>query len=95
MADFFARVELHQARWPDDYQTLHSALAKHGFTNCVPVDDGSVWQLPTGFYYSTNRIDDKQRVARAVKECADNTGYKNEVVVVKSSGATTYLSRNC
>lgn len=49
MADFFARVELLGARWPDDYTTLHDALSKHGFTNrTVGTAGGS--RLPTGLY---------------------------------------------
>ena len=66
MADFFTRVELHGARWPDDYKTLHDALSKHGFTNRI-LSTGGEKRLPTGFYYSTNRINDSERVARAVK----------------------------
>ncbi|HVW77978.1 MAG TPA: hypothetical protein VHB45_10225 [Alloacidobacterium sp.] len=95
MANFFARVELHGAKWPDDYEELHDALAKHGFTNCMTFDDKSKKSLPTGFYFSTDRVEDVQRVTTAVKKCADDTGYKNEVVVVKSGGSSSYLSKKC
>jgi hypothetical protein len=95
MADYFTRVELHGAAWPDGYRTLHAALAKHGFTNCVLSGTGSNLRLPTGFYYSTNRIDDDALVARAVKQCADSTGYKNEVIVIKNGGWSAFLSANC
>ena len=95
MADYFARVELHGANWPDDYATLHEALQKHGFTNCVPIGGGTLKRLPTGFYFSTNRIDDDERVEAAVKACADSTGYRNEVIVIKNGGAYSHLSRNC
>lgn len=94
MADYFARVELHGAPWPTGYEKLHTALARHGFTNCINSDKG-VLRLPTAFYFSTNRIDDKVRVANAVKECADNTGYKNEVIVIKDGGWSSYLSQKC
>jgi hypothetical protein len=95
MANFYARVELHGASWPKDYEKLHEALKKHDFTNCVTTNDGVAWRLPTGFYFSTDRIDDTSVVAKAVKECADSTGYKNEVVVVKSAGSAWYLSKKC
>jgi hypothetical protein len=95
MADYFARVELHGAKWPDDYAVLHKALAQHGFTNCVLTGDGGNLRLPTGFYYSTNRIDDNTRVATAVKACADSTGYKNEVIVVNSTGWYGFLNYAC
>jgi hypothetical protein len=43
----------------------------------------SSWRLPTAFYHATGRIDDMGVVAKAVKQCADSTGYKNEVIVIK------------
>lgn len=92
--DFFARVELHGARWPDDYNALHAALAKHGFTNCVLSDKGRL-QLPRGFYFSTDRVDDTSRVTRAIKECADSTGYQNEVIVIKNGGWASFLTKTC
>jgi hypothetical protein len=95
VADYFARVELHGAVWPDGYRALHAALAKHGFTNCVLSSAGGNWRLPTGFYYSTNRVDDHTLVARALKDCADSTGYRNEVIVIKSDGWSAFLSTNC
>jgi hypothetical protein len=93
MADFFARVELHGARWPDDYTALHDALSKHGFTNRI-VGTAGVSRLPTGFYYSADRIDDVQKVAAAVKACADSTGFPNEVIVIKNAGWNAYLSKS-
>ncbi len=32
MRNYFARVELHDAEWPDDYEYLHALRAKIGFT---------------------------------------------------------------
>ena len=95
MAEYFARVELHGARWPDHYATLHAALEEHNFSNCVPVGAGGRRRLPTGLYYSPDRVDDNVRVGNAVKACADSTGYRNEVIVIKSAGAYSFLSQNC
>jgi hypothetical protein len=94
MADYFARVELHGAAWPTAYEGLHRSLKAHGFTNCIPGAGGSL-KLPSAFYYSTDRVDDVDKVTLAVKGCADATGYKNEVVVVKSGGWQGYLSSRC
>jgi hypothetical protein len=94
MADYFARVELHDAAWPSGYQKLHEALAVHNFTNCIASTQGNL-RLPTAFYHSTNRIDDLETVAKAVKGCADSTGYKNEVIVMRDSGWYGYLSSKC
>ena len=94
MADYFARVELHGAPWPTGYQKLHEALSVHNFVNCIE-SGGHSWRLPTAFYHSTGRIDDVATVAKAVKECADSTGFKNEVLVVKDAGWNGYLSSKC
>jgi hypothetical protein len=94
MSNYFARVELHGAAWPAGYVKLHEALAKHGFTNCINSDSGNL-RLPTAFYHSTDRVDDVSVVAKAVKQCADSTGYKNEVLVVKDGGWSGYLNSKC
>lgn len=94
MADYFARVELHGANWPTAYEGLHKSLAQHGFTNCISGTIGQL-RLPTAFYYSTGRIDDIDKVTEAVKKCADATGYRNEVVVVRSGGWQGYLNSRC
>jgi hypothetical protein len=72
-------------------QALHNALSQHGFTNSISGTAG-VSRLPTGFYYSTNRIDDLQRVSEAVKTCANSTGYANEVIVIRNGGWYGFLS---
>lgn len=92
--DFFARVELHGATWPRDYQALHAALANHGFTNCIQGTNG-LMRLPTGFYHSTGRIDDVDKIAEVVRACANQTGYGNEVLVMRNGGWQGYLSSKC
>ena len=94
MASYYARVELHGASWPEDYEDLHEALAVHGFTNCAPFGSANK-RLPTGFYYSTDRIEDHMQVAQVVCDIAKATGYKHEVVVIKSSDSAACLSRTC
>jgi hypothetical protein len=94
-SNYFARVELHGATWPSGYEKLHEALAKIGFTNCITTSGAASWRLPTAFYHSTGLIDDVNAVAKAVKTCADNTGYKSEIAVVKNGGWQGYLSKKC
>jgi len=94
MASYYARVELHGASWPEDYEDLHTALAKHGFTNCAPYGDGSK-RLPTGFYYATDRTDDYMKVCQVVCDIARDTGYKYEVVVIRESASAACLSKKC
>jgi hypothetical protein len=94
MASYYARVELHGASWPEDYEDLHVELAKHGFTNCA-VFGGESKRLPTGFYYSQDRTDDHMKVCQAVCDIARDTGYKYEVVVVKDGASASCLSQKC
>ncbi len=94
MASYYARVELHNAVWPDDYEDLHESLAEHGFTNCATFGDTNR-RLPTGFYYSTGRTEDHMKVTDAVCAAAKATGFKYEVVVVKSAASAALLSRKC
>ena len=94
MAEYIARVELHGASWPKDYEKLHTLMANHGFTNCIS-DGAKEWRLPTGTYWSTGRIDNAALVRDAVKACADQTGFRNESIVVKSGGWGSALTKLC
>lgn len=92
LANYFARVELHGARWPSDYRKLDEALKKHGFERCV--QSGLRGEdLATAFYYSEGRVSDLLVVANAVKSCADRSGFKNDVLVIKSAGAQFFASQ--
>lgn len=88
---YFARVELHGAKWPRDYRKLDRALQKQGFSNFVQGRD-CPHRLPMALYFTLNGADDLRTVAGAVKRCADRTGYSNNVLVVKSAGSRFYSS---
>lgn len=88
-ASYFARIELHGAQWPADYQKLDKALQRHGFSNVIQGHE-SGHPLPMALYFSVDRMDDLHAVARTVKYCADRTGYRNEVLVIKSAGSRFY-----
>ena len=46
MARFTTRVELHNAKLETDYETLHKAMEKEGFTRIIPTENGGVkWQV--------------------------------------------------
>lgn len=92
LANYFARVELHGARWPSDYRKLDEALKKHGFERCVQAGRRGE-DLATAFYYAENRVSDLLVVANAVKACADRSGFKNDVLVIKSAGSQFYASQ--
>jgi hypothetical protein len=94
-SNYFARVELHDADWPDDYEDLHNELAKVGFTPCVTFTKGGSKKLPTGFYYGKGRSTDLSKVFTDVSSAADATGYLSEISVIKSGGSRHRLSDDC
>lgn len=86
MAKFTTRVELHNAG-EDDYITLHSAMAREGFSRYIESKDGKTYHLPTAEY---NLEDDCTRgdvLARA-KRAAASTRLGYEVLVTESAGRT-------
>jgi hypothetical protein len=53
MANYVARIELHSATY-DDYETLHAAAQRRGFSRTIVANDGKKYQLPTGTYVAEN-----------------------------------------
>jgi hypothetical protein len=53
MANYVARIELHSATY-DDYETLHAAAQRRGFSRMIVSNDGKKYQLPTGTYVAAN-----------------------------------------
>ena len=49
MPQFTVRVELHEAKW-GDYDTLHAAMAKKGFSRVIVADDRRTFHLPWAEY---------------------------------------------
>ena len=95
MPNYFARVELHGAEWPNDYEFLHRNLARIGFTSCHPLLTGGSLKLPTGLYFAEHLTSELNEVAQRVCTAADSTGYESEVVVILSDGARCHLSSPC
>jgi len=94
MPNYFARVELHDGD-DDDYDSLHIAMKKKGFTNCLKYTKGGSNKLPTGFYYGKLVETKTENVLRQVKRAAATTGLSNEITVVKSAGSSSALSQPC
>ncbi len=52
---YTTRVELHYAT-DDDYESLHDAMAREGFSRQITSNDGVTYHLPTAEYnYEGNR----------------------------------------
>jgi len=82
MAQFTVRVELHQAQW-DDYETLHSAMERQGFSRLIKADDGTTYQLPWAEYNVTANLTSMQ-VLDAARAAANTTGKQNAVLVTEA-----------
>ena len=82
MGLFTVRVELHNATWPTDYQTLHIAMTKAGFSNLVKADSGVVYQLPTAEYNSEGNYT-IQQIQNAANNAASSVGRRYAVLVTE------------
>ena len=95
MPNYFARVELHDAIWPDDYEDLHERLARIGFTPCIFYTKGGSKKLPTAFYFARGLGGNTESVAQTVFNAARETGFEHEVTVIKSGGSVSRLRQDC
>ena len=86
MAKFTTRVELYGSPTWDDYDNLHSAMRKEGFTQTISFQgETTVWHLPTAEYnrdtdLSTDAVRDSAKRAAA-------TTWDNFAVLVTKSDA--------
>lgn len=86
MAKFSTRVELHSASY-SDYETLHAAMERRGFSRQITSDDGKTYHLPTAEYNISAALD-RQQVLESAKVAATETGKSFEVLVTESDGRT-------
>ncbi|HEY6419992.1 MAG TPA: type V toxin-antitoxin system endoribonuclease antitoxin GhoS [Candidatus Binataceae bacterium] len=82
MAQFTVRVELHEAQWTD-YNTLHAAMERLGFSRLIKGDDGHTYQLPWAEYDGAANLSSLQVLALA-QTAANTTGKKNSVLVTEA-----------
>lgn len=80
MANYVARIELHNATY-DDYETLHAAAARRGLLRTIAASDGKRYQLPTGTYVAANTAVTLEQAYAAAEAAATETGKRFWVVV--------------
>lgn len=90
-ANYFARIELHGAQWPADYRVLDEDLERHGFAQFTR-GTSTRQPLRKAFYFSMNRTANLRQIAKALKECANRTGYNNNVLVIKSAASRLHFT---
>ena len=86
MSSFTTRVELHSANY-SDYETLHSAMGRQGFSRTIRGDDGVEYHLPTAEYNLIENITRAQVLEKA-KVAASYTGKSSSIIVTESNGRT-------
>jgi hypothetical protein len=84
MAKFTTRVELHDAT-DNDYERLHSAMERGGFTRLITSGDGNVYRLPWAEYNFEGNSSCSD-ILDGAKRAASTTGCTFEVLVTESAG---------
>jgi len=83
MAQFTVRVELHDAQW-NDYDTLHAAMERKGFSRQMRGDDGRAYQLPWAEYDTAANLSSMQ-VLGIAQTAANTTGKKSSILVTDAN----------
>jgi len=77
---FITRIELHGAKWPEDYIALHSYMMAARFYRTIIAEDGRQYYLPSATYRSYGDLT-AQDVRRLAAEAAAKTGRQCSVLV--------------
>ncbi|SJZ78357.1 hypothetical protein [Sediminibacterium ginsengisoli] len=86
MALFTTRVELHNAKTSEDYDTLHKAMEKEGFWRTIQLSgETTVYHLPTAEYNYSGKVE-TSAVLELAKKAATKTGKTFSVLVTKADG---------
>lgn len=87
MAEFTTRVELHDAN-SEDYENLHAAMQKQGFTTTVTSESGKIRKLPTAEYNFEGNVTRKDILDKAkyAAQTVKPNMHDFEILVTKSNG---------
>lgn len=85
MSSFTTRVELHNAKEPEDYEKLHDEMAKEKFTRTIKSDDGIEYHLPTAEYNKEGNYT-RADVIESAKRAASKVIQDFAVLVTESNG---------
>jgi len=88
MASYIARVELHQAT-SDDYQLLHGAMERRGYSRMIKGDNGIIYWLPTGTYDVADTTATLDQAHNAATSAAAETK-KSSSIIVSLRGAASW-----
>ncbi len=82
MSQFTVRIELHDAVYKD-YEALHSAMERAGFSRLIAGDNGRTYHLPWAEYNGSGNLSAVQ-VREIAQQSADSTGKRNAVLVTEA-----------
>lgn len=89
MASFTTRVELHNAKDPEDYEKLHIEMGNEKFTRTIKSDNGTEYHLPRAEYNKEGSCTQAE-VLESAKRAASKVVKKYAVFVTESNGRTWY-----
>ncbi len=92
MANYLARVELHNAKY-EDYERLHETMRQRGFVRIIVANDGKKYQLPTGTYVAEKTNATLEQAYSAAQAAATETGKAFWVIVVDWTSARFSLQQ--
>ncbi len=82
MSNFTVRIELHDAQW-GDYEALHGAMERQGFSRQITSDDGGCYHMPWAEYNGTAALTSIQ-VLDIAQVAANSTGKGNAILVTEA-----------
>ena len=83
MSSFTTRVELHYAN-DNDYDQLHQAMEREGFSRLIQGGDGRWYQLPTAEYNRETELA-IETVRESAARAAASTGRNHSVLVSQAT----------
>jgi len=86
MANYMARVELHQAG-REDYERLHASMQQRGYLREMTGEDGAIYQMPLGTYFVTNTSAMLHVALNAAVDAAKDIGKSAAVIVTDWNAA--------
>lgn len=82
MPRFTVRVELHNAEWTD-YEALHTAMERRGFSRLITADSGRAYHMPWAEYNGEGGLTSTQ-VLDIARKAAESTGKQSSVLVTEA-----------
>jgi hypothetical protein len=87
MAKFTTRVQLKGSPSADDYERLHKAMKRQGFTRIIENDEGKKYWLPHAEYNREASVN-RSVVLEDAKAAAATISKDYELLVTESAGRT-------